>query len=722
MKNKHIKQLFFFYVSILLIQISAFAQSPGTLEITGNINTPVKMGKHLQYLIDTSGALTIRSVTTNPGFINSDLDLPQYNNGHSPIWYRCSIINHSDNEEFLINVANPTLDEITFYAPDKNGNYTEIKYGEYLPFKSRKYLDPNYIFDLSTAKGDTATVYMRIRSTDFFRLPVFIGSSETIFSQVREQDTILGLYVGIMVVMLLYNLFIFFTVRDNSYLLYVSYIISVLLTQIGVFGLPFQYLWPDMPSFELKNLLIFPVLSGVTGMSFMQHFLRSKEFIPKFNRISWLFYFVYTISILLIFFGKFVESFQLTQVNALLVSIFMLVSAVRIYRKGYRPAGFFLIAWSVFLVGIVLFVLSDTGVIPYNNFTFYIMPIGSAVEVVLLSFALADRINIFRKEKEIAQTEAFNAAKENERIIREQNVMLEAKVNERTFELKESNDNLNVAMHDLKQAQSQLVESEKMASLGQLTAGIAHEINNPINFVTSNVKPLKRDVETVLDVLNRVEELSLSDLGIEEKKQKIHSIKQEADFDYLKTEIDLLMNGINEGSSRTAEIVKGLRIFSRLDEDDLKRADINEGLESTIVIVNNQLSNHVRIVKDYGKIPLLDCYPGKLNQVFLNIITNAIYAAKEKFKESGEGIVTIRTWAENGKLYISIADNGIGMDEKTKHKLFEPFFTTKPVGEGTGLGLSIVYNTIKKHQGSIEVKSVPGEGSEFIIEIPIVQA
>jgi signal transduction histidine kinase len=286
-------------------------------------------------------------------------------------------------------------------------------------------------------------------------------------------------------------------------------------------------------------------------------------------------------------------------------------------------------------------------------------------------------------------------------------------------ELKASNEELNKTLHELKEAETQLVESEKMASLGQLTAGIAHEINNPINFVTSNVKPLKRDVEMMITMIEEFESISLSEGSVDEKKDKVNALKEEYDFDYLKTEIDYLLKGINEGSSRTAEIVKGLRIFSRLDEDDLKKASINEGIDSTLIIANNLLENRVEIIKDYGNLPMVECYAGKLNQVFLNIITNGIHAVKARHKE-GKGQVMIKTYASEESVFISIKDNGTGMDENTKKKLFEPFFTTKEVGEGTGLGLSIAWNTIKKHNGNVTVNSEQGVGTEFLLEIPII--
>jgi hypothetical protein len=264
------------------------------------------------------------------------------------------------------------------------------------------------------------------------------------------------------------------------------------------------------------------------------------------------------------------------------------------------------------------------------------------------------------------------------------------------------------------------VEKEKMASLGQLTAGIAHEINNPINFVTSNVKPLNRDVHILLETIETMERVAVLEAPASEKLKTIQEYKNDIDFDYLKVEIGQLLSGIGEGASRTAEIVKGLRIFSRLDEDDLKKADINEGLESTLIITNNLLNNHIKVEKHYANLPLVECYPGKLNQVFLNIISNAVYAIRKRFGDKDGGLLSISTSSSEGWVFVTLADNGTGMDELTKKRLFEPFFTTKDVGEGTGLGMSIAYNTINKHNGQILVKSELGKGTEFTIKLPII--
>jgi signal transduction histidine kinase len=233
------------------------------------------------------------------------------------------------------------------------------------------------------------------------------------------------------------------------------------------------------------------------------------------------------------------------------------------------------------------------------------------------------------------------------------------------------------------------------------------------------VAPLQRDIDILIDVIGNIEALGLSDSSVAEKQKKIEEYKEEVDFDYIKTEINHLLKGINEGAFRTAEIVKGLRIFSRVDENDLKKADINDGLDSTLILVNNLLANRIELVKEYGDIPQIECYPGKLNQVFLNIISNAIHAINKQHGEKGTGQLKIHTRRDDKSIYINVADNGTGMDEQTKKKIFEPFFTTKDVGEGTGLGMSIAYNIIKKHNGQIHVNSTPGSGTDFTLELPI---
>lgn len=689
----------------------SFAQSIIELKTEGE---PLLAGKFLSSLEDSSGQLTLDDVRYRE-FKPSTTEVLNFDVSTSVFWIKMQVL-QTNAEEFVIEVENPLVDQLDFYLLHQGKVVAKEHISKQQDFNLRSEKHQNYRFVLpSNHVGDTLTCYIRCASFAQMNLPVNIGTHE-MFINNSGKDFFSAAYFGIMLVMLLYNLFLFLTVKDRTYFYYSLYIASVTLVQLNLKGVGFMYFWPNLPEFERYAVFFFSPLTAFSSIAFIRHFLSTKTYTPKMHRIYWVFIAIYALIIVNALFGLPQISYNLLNVSGLLLALFMIYNAIVIQtRFKYRPALFFLIAWSVFLVSIIIFVMKDIGALPYTPFTASMLQIGSAIEVTLLSFALADKINMLEKEKKDSQALALATAQENERIIQEQNVMLEQKVIERTKALTETNNNLTVALNDLKQAQAQLVESEKMASLGQLTAGIAHEINNPINFVTSNVKPLQRDINELYTLQEQTEQY-LS--GNEDAMNHVQKLKQDMDYDYIKTEINFLLKGIHEGSSRTAEIVKGLRIFSRVDEDDIKLADINEGLDSTIIIVNNQLNNKIAIEKRYAELPLIDCFPGKLNQVFLNLISNGIYAVKQKFGGEEGGVLSITTELLEKDVVITIHDNGTGMTETTKNKLFEPFFTTKPVGEGTGLGLSIAYNTIKKHNGTLTVETKLGEGTAFIITIP----
>lgn len=282
-------------------------------------------------------------------------------------------------------------------------------------------------------------------------------------------------------------------------------------------------------------------------------------------------------------------------------------------------------------------------------------------------------------------------------------------------ELEMKNAELAKAMEQLKMTQRKLIDSEKMASLGQLTAGIAHEINNPVNFISSNVDPLKMNIREIMEILKTYREVS-KPLASDERMKKVKALEKKYKLDYLIEETDSLLKGISEGAQRTKEIVQGLRNFSRVDKQELKEVDLHELIESTLLLLRNKYKERIQIIKKYDRnIPHIECYPGQLSQVFMNLINNAIQAI------DNEGTIRIETASGEINVLIAISDDGIGMDNTILKNIFDPFYTTKEVGEGTGLGLSISYGIIQQHNGQIEVNSKPGEGSTFRIVIPIRQ-
>ncbi len=278
-------------------------------------------------------------------------------------------------------------------------------------------------------------------------------------------------------------------------------------------------------------------------------------------------------------------------------------------------------------------------------------------------------------------------------------------------ELFSQNEQLMMTLDQLKYAQAHLVNSEKMASLGQLTAGIAHEINNPVSYISASIEGLQMSVEDILEVIRAYEGITPENAA--EKLAEIEDIKDEIEYDEVLDSLTELTANISTGAKRTAQIVKGLRHFSRLDEGALKQASIHDGLDSTLLLLRNKTKNRIEIIKNYDpNIGQIECFPGQLNQVFMNILSNAVQAIH------GKGKIFVQTKTEGDNVEIYIRDTGKGIPEVIKEKIFEPFFTTKDVGEGTGLGLSISYGIIERHQGAITVENTPNQGAEFRITLP----
>jgi predicted ATPase/signal transduction histidine kinase/tRNA A-37 threonylcarbamoyl transferase component Bud32 len=328
---------------------------------------------------------------------------------------------------------------------------------------------------------------------------------------------------------------------------------------------------------------------------------------------------------------------------------------------------------------------------------------------------------------ELTKTELISAKDRLE----EANHTLEEKVERRTLELQGKNEDLQQTLKKLRQTQTQLIQTEKMSSLGQLVAGVAHEINNPVNFIYGNLIHGGEYLNDLLNLLELYEETYL------EPTEEIQDLIQDIELDFLKEDFPKILMSMQAGAERIRQIVRSLRNFSRLDEADFKEVDINEGIESTLEILRHRLKEkpgcrEIALEKDYGALPLVTCYAGQLNQVFMNILSNAIDALEEKERKQSHGdmstplnpdslpVIRIATTIERDNVVIRIADNATGMTDEVLSKLFDPFFTTKPVGSGTGLGLSISYQiVVEKHGGHLDCSSTLGEGSEFAIAIPL---
>ncbi len=259
----------------------------------------------------------------------------------------------------------------------------------------------------------------------------------------------------------------------------------------------------------------------------------------------------------------------------------------------------------------------------------------------------------------------------------------------------------------LETANAQLLQSEKLAAIGQLAAGVAHEINNPIGYVFSNLKTLASYVQDLLRIIDAVDSVASLD--------ELRQLKRSLEYDYIRSDVEALINESEDGIDRVKKIITALKDFSHIEEEEFRLADLHRGLDTTLNVVNNELKYKAEIVKEYGELPELECIPSQINQVLMNLLVNAAHAM-DKF-----GRITLRSGHEGDWVWLEVEDTGKGIEPHLLHRIYEPFYTTKPVGKGTGLGLSLSYNIVQKHHGRIEVNSALGKGTRFRIWLPVCQ-
>jgi len=622
-------------------------------------------------------------------------------------------LEENDDPKFL-EIINPTFRSVALYRVNVDGDVVHYGNDGIQYSLKNKFGNPNPTFKITDSKDWLPYVILKISSSEPVRFNAVISSEASFYASFNKRTIFINIYIGIMLALFFYNLFLYFSVLDVLYLSYSMYVLFIALAQLSISGHSYSYFLYENPKLYELSIIGFTSMSGLLGLYFVKVFLHTKERLPLLDKFLGLVMISYLVSFILRLIGAVSLSYILTDFNGLLVVVFVFSTAIILARRRIRSAYFFLSAWTFFLVGILVFIMQNQGLLNLGFYPNLPMLIGTAFEAILLSFALADKINILKKEKEQEQTERLKALAKNEQLVREQNTMLEDKVRIRTDELEH-------ALRNLQNTQSQLVNQEKMASLGQLTAGIAHEINNPINFVSSNIMPLKRDIKDIMEVIEFYRNTGAKEFSPASQKEA-KQLEEDLELDYVLEEVNHLLKGMDDGARRTIEIVKGLRLFSRVDEQDVKKVDIHDGINSTLILLNSTMPTKIRIIRDFGELPIVECLAGKINQVFMNIINNAVHALADHIDTIVDPNIKIRTRSLGEFITIEIIDNGPGMPEHVKQRIFEPFYTTKAVGKGTGLGLSIVYSIIENHKGTLEVITEESQGTTFKITLPIYQS
>lgn len=668
------------------------------------------LGMDIDVFTDKSQRMTINEVAALPdsAFTPSQRATPNYSFSPHHFWLRLRVHwQDADRGSYTLWQQYPLTDHFTLYRPDGSGGYSASATGDQLPFKHRELPTRAFGFKLTPQAGQTETYFIELHGAGTINIDLQLNSEASSIASTETRHLLLGLYYGGLLALLLYNLVLFSTLRESIYLYYTLYVGGLGLSFFYINGLAFRYFWPDNLWMN-TGFLMFTFLSMHAQAQFTRKFLNIRREWPLLDTFFLLFIVLNGLSFISIFFASESFLFPNSQYIAFFMAVLCLTAGISLWSRGYKPARYFTIASGCYVTGMLVYVLQNFGILPTSTLTNYAVQIGSSFELVLFSFALADRINHMKDEKR-----ALEAASRKQLLEHAQT--LEFKVHERTQDLLKSLRAVNDKHTALISTQQQLVQAEKMSSLGGLVAGVAHEINNPANFTRLAAENLERDIDRLQDFLKTLTDDNSDPSLLSELDSR---------FDRLEKQLAL----IHDGTGRLTHIVGDLRSFSRLDESEAQIASPDAGLQATLNLVRAQYGDRIEIRQECAQPEAAGfCYPAALNQVFMNLAVNACQAILERAAQEGRGVpagclhvtTSLQQRTDGPWWCAEFHDDGVGMNAITQSRIFEPFFTTKDVGAGTGLGLSVSYGIVRKHNGDITVHSTVGSGSCFSVQLPL---
>jgi len=665
-------------------------------------NERFSLNSSVYYLEDPERKLTFQDVSQpefSERFTMSESDKMNFGFTNSAYWIKLCVRNiRPDIDDWLFEIEYLHIDSIDFFNINGKNELSTKRLGDMYPFRQREIYYRSYIIPLHHPDTALQTYYIRFKTEGSMQLSMNMYREKVFFKKATLNETYYGIFFGIMLAFFLYNLSVYFSLRDISYLYCVILIFANTLFQGSINGHVYQYLLPN--SMQLCNNLI-PVsiaFSEFCMILFAKSFLNIKKYSVMLNRILTWFLIIALISMVSVFFTNYNVSARITTQSALVYILLCLLSGIICLVKGNRAARIYVLAFTLFLLGAVAMSLMTIGILPRNLFTTHGMEIGSMLNWIFLSLALTDNYKLSILEKDKAQQE-INLVRQKAQ------ESLEKKVKERTMEIEDKNEELRQQKEELqttldylRKTQAQLIESEKLAALGGLVAGVAHEINTPVGIGVTAISNLQDEIQK-MSVLYKNDELSRKDF-----KEFLETAENAA----------LL---IQKNLARTAELIQSFkqvsveqlseqqRVFNfRCYLDDIIHS-LTPKFKDKEIVFNIDVDDRLDI----------NSYPGAYAQVFTNLLLNSL---GHGFYDRQQGTVTIRVSRKTNILGIEYIDDGIGISKKDLPRIFEPFYSSEK-HHGTGLGLYIVYNLIKqKLHGNISCKSESGKGVLFLIEIP----
>lgn len=650
------------------------------------------LGRKASFLEDPGSTLTLADVMSEPHaleFAPSAIDVPVYGFNPSAFWMRIDIRHEEPLDgSWLFELAYAPMQYVDVYLVDQAGGLLkEMHGGANVRFDLRPYYHRTHVFPLPLQSGKLYTLYLRVAGESSKSLPVKLWRAQEFSRETSTAVWGLGLFFGVMVGLLGYNLILFLIMREIVYFWYVCFVSAFSIFALMLTGLGHEYL-SGLPLFLFSRLTPLSMgLAGLFGSLFAVSFLGLRVALPAVYRVArWAALFPLSV-IILSFVGTYHLAVVFGALYTLFYSLFFMTLGVIAVKRGVASAAYYLWSWVILLAGLSGFALKSLGLIESSYLTEYGQWYGAAAQSVLLSLAMAATMRRMKEEVSVAQA-ALLAQLQSE------SQRLEAEVHSRT--------------EQLLKAQQELVQKEKLASVGVLAAGVAHEINNPNNFVAvgaQNALALNQSFRHFVDAI-------LDD----DSDQEIRRAFVEK-FDRMDGQLGL----IDEGSKRIAAIVSGLQSVTHLNDTEQREIDVVEGFDNTVMLLEPQLKKGISFSRDFQARPKVSCWGAEINQVFMNLIVNACQAVSERPRTDAipPGLITLTSRLAGDCLELVITDNGVGMSDYVRNRAFDPFFTTRPVGSGSGLGLSSSLDVVKKHGGRLEITSVEGQGTSVHIFLPL---
>lgn len=689
----------FVFVSLFLLTTSMLFAQPVVDLSTVDAREPI--GMQVSYYVDTTHQLTIEEAITSPvvnKFITSSKPVLNFGLSDATYWLRVDVENSTlQEDEWFLELAYPLLDSITFFQRGPEERWQTMESGELIGVRKLPVPYKHFLFPLAVADSATHTYYLKIRTEGSSRFPLFIRSTASLYSKITTEEIIFGIFYGAMLVMILYNLFLFFALREQSYLFYCSFIFLNTCVQATFNG----HIQLADVAVNYANMWLLLCMCGAAlfGIIFTMTFLQTKELLPRLHKILAVAAVVTGLLWVLSFVLPYRTSATAAALLFLVVPFVAWISGLLAWLNGNSSARFLLIAWTLYLVAVTLISLRTLGLIPGSMPLELAMQLGSVLDAVFLSLALADRINEYRKERMKHQVRALNEALEKEQFIQSQNRLLEERVLERTEEISAQNEELQVQREVIEELNEQLLVqnedlenqvSRRTQALDHTNRQLANQNKRLEQFASITSHNLRGPIANILGLGSVFERQNLSELNL----QCLDHL-QKATLD-----LDTVIRDLNE-----------ILTYTHGPQPEKQRVSLEMVLQQVVENLSPMVAQErVQIIGNFEEANHVDAVEPYVKSIFFHLISNAI-----KFRSPDvDSVIRIESKRAKEHVVVSISDNGLGIDTKThKEKLFTIYQRFHTHREGRGLGLYLVKTQIETLGGAIEVESKVGQGTTF---------